>query len=65
LEGSSKGESLLRELCSGAPSWAGGRTWGGGLRGWTSFSMGALLGNLVGDLSTGPCEGSRDGHLSP
>jgi len=26
---------------------------------------GAPLGNLVGGLSTGPCEGSGDGHLSP
>jgi hypothetical protein len=48
-----------------APSWGPGRTWRGGPRGRTSFSMGAALGNLVGGSSTGPCDGSGDGHLSP
>jgi hypothetical protein len=55
----------LRELLGGAPSCGAGRTWVGRLRGWTSFSVGAPLGNLVGGSSTGPCEGSGDRHLSP
>ena len=42
----------------GVPFCGAGRTWGGGLRGWTSFSVGALLENLVGGSSTGPCEGT-------
>jgi len=56
LEGSRKGASLFTgAMFRGGP----GRTWGGGLRGRTSFSMGALLGVLIGGLATEPCEALR------
>jgi hypothetical protein len=65
LEDSGMGASLFAGAVMGAPSWGSRRTWGGGLRGQTSFSVVAPLGNLVGGSSTGPCEGSGDRHLSP
>jgi hypothetical protein len=56
--------SLCGSYVRGDPFCGAGRTQGGGLRGRTSFPVGAPMGNLVGGSSTGPCEGSADGHFS-
>jgi hypothetical protein len=65
-EGSGKGTSVFAGALLGG-SFLGTRKdiMGRGLREWTSFSVGAPLGNLVGGSSTGPCEGCGDGYLSP